>query len=97
MIGIWEKRNTLNTQDGNIDAVEIETMLRTNPALDEAEIDEFLKTFAIRWTKWALESTRDYSDTFDISNREGGVLLAYCICSSDLTTLTIELPRTHYF
>ena len=42
------KRHTLNTQDGNIDAVEIETMLRTNPALDEAEIDEFLKTFAIR-------------------------------------------------
>ena len=35
-------------QDGNIDAAEIETMLRTNPAVDKAEIDEFLKTFANR-------------------------------------------------
>ena len=38
-------------QDGNIDAAEIETMLRTNPAVDKAEIDEFLKSFANRWTK----------------------------------------------
>ena len=35
-------------QDGNIDAAEIETMLRTNPAVDKAEIDEFLKSFANR-------------------------------------------------
>ena len=33
-------------KDGNIDAKEIETMLRATASLDLAEIDEFMRTFA---------------------------------------------------
>ena len=33
-------------KEGNIDAKEIETMLRATASLDLAEIDEFMRTFA---------------------------------------------------